>query len=156
MYAVVLDATREAACRNVDVAHRFVLGRIAQAIATLAPEVSVSGTSDLTLPGPSGAASRKKFSGNSLRLKRNHLLYHGTLLYDFPLAKLNHWLDRPARQPKYRDQRDHESFVTNLSATRQQLTAALITSWNASKPLTDWPRQRTTNLVASRYNSPNW
>ena len=28
-----------------------------------------------------------KFSGNSLRVRRTHLLYHGTLLYDFSLGR---------------------------------------------------------------------
>jgi lipoate-protein ligase A len=156
MYALVLDAGREAACRSVDLAHRFVLGRIAQALGSLAPGVSVSGTSDLTVGSFPPLAPRRKFSGNSLRLKRNHLLYHGTLLYDFPLEKLNHWLDRPARQPEYRDQRDHESFVASLNATREDLSAAMIRAWEATQPLADWPSQRTADLVASRYHSPHW
>ena len=38
-----------------------------------------------------------KFSGNSARCRRRWLLYHGTLLYDFPLALVARCLKMPPR-----------------------------------------------------------
>ncbi|MBA3482021.1 MAG: lipoate--protein ligase family protein [Pirellulales bacterium] len=157
MYAVVLDAEQRPELRSVDRAHQFVLGRTAKALAPLADGVALAGTSDLTLPaaGGSGAAPRK-FSGNSLRLKRHRLLYHGTILYDFPIPRLGRWLDAPARRPDYRGERGHEAFVTNLPASREALTAALVEAWHATDALADWPQARTAALASGRYASPSW
>jgi lipoate-protein ligase A len=157
MYAVVLDLVERPELRHVDRAHQFVLGRTATALAPLADGIALAGTSDLTIPAASspGAAPRK-FSGNSLRLKRDRLLYHGTILYDFPLERLERWLDAPARTPAYRDERGHEAFVTNLPATRESLTAALVKAWEATELLVNWPRHRTEDLAAGRYASPMW
>jgi lipoate-protein ligase A len=156
MYAVVLDMDRICDLRHVDQAHKYVLGRMAAALASLAPGVAVSGTSDLTVPASLNGAPPRKFSGNSLRLKRHRLLYHGTILYDFPLHQLERWLARPVRQPAYRGDRNHGEFVTNLSASRDELIAAMLKEWEANELLTAWPRERTAELAASRYAELDW
>lgn len=157
MYAVVLDLDHRPELRSVDRAHSYILDKNAAALAPLAAGIALKGTSDLTLPAAqSNGEPPRKFSGNSLRLKRNCLLYHGTILYDFPLKQLGCWLATPARTPKYRDDRAHETFVTNFPARREAMTAALIDAWKAMKPLTDWPRQRTEELAAGRYASAAW
>lgn len=152
MYAVVLDLRRRPELRAVDRAHDFVLERCLAGLRDLAPTAVRAGTSDLAIAGGSGVeAPPRKFSGNSLRLARDHLLYHGTVLYDFQLERLERWLGPPARQPAYRQQRDHRSFVANLTAPRPAIVAGLLEAWNARQPLADWPRQRTAELAASRY-----
>ena len=90
MYALVLSYRRRPALRAVAAAHRAVLGTIAAALAPLVPGLHCDGTSDLVLGG-------RKVSGNSLRAKREHLLYHGTLLYDFPLELIARCLAMPPR-----------------------------------------------------------
>ncbi|HYO25690.1 MAG TPA: lipoate--protein ligase family protein [Lacipirellulaceae bacterium] len=137
MYALVLDLTRRPELRAIDRAHQHVIGTLAAALRPLAAAVGCAGTSDLVLAPPAG--SPRKFSGNSLRVRRNHLLYHGTILYDFPLADIGRWLGRPQRQPSYRQGRDHGEFVTNLPAARPAIEGALIAAWDAATPLPSWP-----------------
>jgi lipoate-protein ligase A len=156
MYAVVLDAERRPELRSVDRAHELVLNTIAGALAPFAPGIARHGTSDLTIPAERPGAPPLKFSGNSLRLKRQRLLYHGTLLYDFPLDRIAAWLAAPARRPAYRGERDHRQFVTNLPATRASLEAALTAAWNATERLTNWPHARTAELAATRYATLEW
>lgn len=156
MYAVVLDAERRPELRSVDRAHELVLDTIAAALAPFALGIARHGTSDLTIPAERAGDPPVKFSGNSLRLKRGHLLYHGTLLYDFPLDQVETWLAAPARQPKYRGERDHRQFVTNLPATRAALEAAFTAAWEANEPLANWPRDRTAELAATRYSTLEW
>jgi lipoate-protein ligase A len=91
-----------------------------------------------------------------LRLKRDHLLYHGTILYDFPLERLSRWLAAPARTPEYRADREHEAFVMNFPAARDAIVAALLSSWQADEPLHDWPRERTAALAEGRYATIEW
>ena len=81
----------------------------------------------------------QKFSGNSLRAKRSHFLYHGTLLYNFDLSLIASCLLTPPRQPDYREARDHLDFVMNVPLTRQQLTEALDVAWPTTSELFDIP-----------------
>ncbi|MBI3836329.1 MAG: lipoate--protein ligase family protein [Planctomycetia bacterium] len=149
MYAVVLSYELRPALRSLDAAHRFVLETTLTALRPLAPGVMRRGTSDLTL-------GDSKFSGNSMRCKRRNFLYHGTLLYDFPLSLMELCLTMPPRQPAYRNGRAHQAFVINLPASGGVLREALIDAWRAREIDSDWPRQRVQDLVAQRYSRPAW
>lgn len=149
MYAVVLSSRRQPELRTIDHAHRFVLERIATALRQLVPDVARLGISDLT-------RGNRKFSGNSLRCQRHHILYHGTILYEFPIQWLSRYLQTPPRQPDYRRQRGHEQFVDNFPASRTAIIQVLKTAWHADNPLESWPERRVAQLVAERYSQPNW
>lgn len=149
MYSVVLSYERRPQLRMIERAHRFVLGRVLAAVQTLLPEASQQGTSDLAL-------SAYKFSGNSLRCRRTHLLYHGTLLYDFPLELIQRYLKMPPRQPEYRDGRQHQQFVRNLPVPATKLRRALVDQWQIDADFVDWPRERTEQLVAEKYSQDSW
>lgn len=124
MYSVVLSYHNHPELRAVDLAHRYVLGRTAAAVRPLVANVAQRGTSDL-------AWGEQKFSGNSLRCRREAMLYHGTLLYDFPLDLIAAVLRTAPRQPEYRGGRDHRAFVANLPTTAAALRAKLTESFAA-------------------------
>lgn len=149
MYAIVLNRRRRDGLGAIDRVHRFVLGRLAAALEPSVPGVRCQGTSDLALDG-------RKFSGNSVRMRRHHLLYHGTLLYDFPLDLIDRCLAMPPRQPAYRDGRPHAAFVTNLPLPAAAIRRSLAAAWQSAEPLADWPRARTSRLIAERYGRPEW
>jgi lipoate---protein ligase len=149
MYALVLSYERHPHLRALSNAHRYVLDTLAGALAPLAPEVQCRGTSDLAL-------GEQKFSGNSVRCRRNHFLYHGTLLYDFPLALIDRYLAMPPRMPDYRDGRPHHGFVANLPVKVEALREVLIAAWEAHQSCRDWPVDRTARLVAEKYSRPEW
>jgi lipoate-protein ligase A len=145
MYALVLSYRLRPALRAVAVAHRTVLGRMAAALARLVPELHCEGTSDLVL-------GERKVSGNSLRANRGHMLYHGTLLYGFPLELVARCLPMPPRQPAYRAGRSHLDFLANLPVRAAALRLALCAAWEAGEPCHDWPRAAVAHLAAARYN----
>ena len=149
MYALVLSYARRPRLRMIDHAHRFVLGRIASALRPLVPGVTCRGTSDLAL-------DRRKFSGNSVRAKRDHFLYHGTLLYDFPLELVDRCLKPPPRQPEYRQGRSHAEFVTNVPLSAAQIRQALVAAWDAEATRGEWPGPQTARLAAERYGRREW
>jgi len=149
MYALVLSYERRPKLRMIDHAHRFVLGRIASALQALVPDVTCRGTSDL-------AIGREKFSGNSVRCKRDHFLYHGTLLYGFPLELIDECLTMPPREPAYREGRAHCTFVANLPLSAAEIRRALVAAWDANKPCVPWPRDHTLRLVNEKYGQPEW
>ncbi len=149
MYAVVLDVQRRPELGQISAVHEFVLTRVAAAVARSVPGVLIRGTSDLAL-------GDVKFSGNSMRFRRTHVLYHGTLLYNFPLERVSVLLGTPPRQPEYRRGREHRAFIGNLPTTREALREGLIAEWQAEEPLEDWPRAALDQLVAEKYSDPAW
>jgi lipoate-protein ligase A len=167
MYAVVLSYGERPQLRDLSLAHAFVLGRLAGELRTKLPLVDRQGTSDLVLrplpyPHPAGegmgegATTARKFSGNSLRGKRTHFLYHGTLLYDFDLPLIAACLREAPRQPVYRQSRDHGAFVANLPLSKQEVEAAVLAAWPTSDDVADWPRERVAQLVDERYGLAEW
>ncbi|HEX5445784.1 MAG TPA: lipoate--protein ligase family protein [Pirellulales bacterium] len=149
MYAVVLNLELRPALRAIDAAHAFVLGTLAAALRRHGLAAEQCGISDLAIGG-------LKFSGNSMRVRRSHLLYHGTLLYDFPLPLIASCLRLPLRQPDYRAGRAHEAFVTNLPVPAEKLRAIAKTAWPVSGVATDWPAHRVVELVDTKYSRPEW
>jgi lipoate---protein ligase len=148
-YAVVLHYAGREHLRLLDEVHRHVLNIVRTAIEPLVRGVQHVGVCDLAVGG-------RKFSGNAVRCKRDHLLYHGTLLYDFDLNLIERLLKMPPRQPEYRSSRSHTDFLTNLAMSAADLRRAIAIGFAAHEPLIDWPRQRTAQLVASRYSQDRW
>lgn len=149
MYSVVLSYANFPQLRMIQHAHEHVLGTILDAITPFAPGARFQGTSDLTIDG-------RKFSGNSLRCKRDHLLYHGTLLYEFPLESISASLRMPPRRPDYRNDRSHDDFVVNLPITANDLRRALANEFDARSPHIQWPKERTAQLASQRYSQDCW
>jgi lipoate-protein ligase A len=144
MYALVLNLERLPELRWVDRAHAYVLDRHVAALGNALPGVRRQGTSDLVLDG-------RKFSGNSLRIKRNHLLYHGTFLCNCSLEWMEKLLRIPPRQPAYREGRRHRDFVVNAPTCPETIQQALVDAWQADQPAADWPAARTELLVKEKY-----
>lgn len=149
MYSLVLSMETRPELRAVDRAHCFVLNKLAAAIGELVPGVVIRGTSDL-------AIGDRKFSGNSLRLKRRHLLYHGTLLYKFPLDLITDCLAEPPRQPAYRGARSHNEFIANLPLSRDQLESALSAAFDARDASGGVPIEAARQLALEKYVNGEW
>ena len=150
MYALILSYQRRSELRMIEHAHQFVLNSLAVALSSRIPGIQRAGISDLV------TQDQLKFSGNSLRCRRHTLLYHGTLLYDFPIRQIGRYLATAPRQPEYRQGRDHDSFVTNLSLPRAQLRDILLQAWPVTEVATEWPEQLTHDLVAQKYTCDKW
>ena len=149
MYAVLLDYRKRPELRMLETAHQFVLTQVQQAIKRLGLAVQMQGTSDLTFGG-------RKFSGNSLRCKKNWLVYHGTLICGFDLDLISNCLGKPIREPEYRQNRSHREFLTDLPTTSRLLKRAIIQQWNPTDSLENWPRQMTQQLAVEKYESDAW
>jgi len=153
MYSVVLSYAVRPELRAIDVAHRTVLETVLNAVRRFVPDAARRGTSDL-------AVAEQKFSGNSLRCRRNAMLYHGTLLYAFDLDALAAVLAYAPRQPEYRAARSHRDFVANLPVKRDALSAALAEAFEAREPLA--PTELATlfavaqTLAVEKYGDRGW
>ncbi len=149
MYALVLSIARWPELEMLDTAHRMILQRNASALQKIGIDAQMQGTSDL-------AIGDRKFSGNSMRRKRDWILYHGTLLYGLSGSLIQQCLNHAPRQPEYRQARTHSDFVATISASASDLKHALLNAWAASDSLQAWPADLTQRLFAERYRLDSW
>jgi lipoate-protein ligase A len=154
MYAVLLDYRKRLdhqqrqQLRPLAQAHRFVMEKNRSAILKLGIETQLRGTSDLTY-------GNQKFSGNSMRSKRNWMIYHGTIIGDFDLALVSNCLGVPQRQPEYRRGRSHADFLTRLPTNADSLRQVIAEQWSATETLPSWPDEMTDQLLG-KYRSEAW
>ena len=148
-YAVLLSLAKRPHLRMLDQAHEFVMSRIVESIQPLSAEVRLDGTCDVTVAG-------RKVSGNSMRLQRDWLLYHGTLLLHMDLGLLNEYLRHPPREPDYRSGRPHDQFVANLNVDAQALMDSLRRTWQAERLIDDIDDDRVQELARERYGQRSW
>jgi lipoate-protein ligase A len=149
MYSAVLRYAGRDCLPAIDHVHAQVLAIVQRCLGRLVPGIQHQGISDLAL-------GDRKCSGNSVRCKRDFLLYHGTLLYAFDPLLLDRYLATAPRQPAYRAGRTHSEFVINLPAEPAQLREALARGFGARKPLDRWPSERTAQLLRERYAQESW
>ncbi|WP_153556000.1 lipoate--protein ligase family protein [Roseimaritima sediminicola] len=154
MYSLVIDLRAQPQLRKLDNVHPYVMQRVLLAVQRSLPEIAAErlrfqGTCDLTLDDC-------KFSGNSLRMARNHSLYHGTLLLDADLDLVAGCLATAPRQPDYRQGRSHRQFITNLPACPERLAEELARVFAAEAPLETIPERLTGDLARQRYATAAW
>lgn len=161
MYSVVLGYEREPELQKIDVAHRYVMSRVLNASHAavnedVRPDVQLQGICDLTFDD-------RKCSGNSLRMARRHVLYHGTILHDFDLELLSNCLAGAPRQPDYRRGRSHDSFVTNLPISVDRFITAMGDQFSVTGTTSVLDHKETASIAArveqlkrDRYDQASW
>ncbi len=150
-YTLLLSLEKRPELRMIDAAHRFVMQMLVKAIRPLEPRVEYRGICDLTI-------ENYKFSGNSLRLRRNWLLYHGTILVDMELSGIDQLLKHPPREPDYRSQRSHADFVCNLGVDKELLRKQLACGFDVDGRIdaAALPVDEVNQLAASKYAVDTW
>lgn len=151
IYSIVLSLEQRPGLQKVDAAHDFVISRLRTAAARQLPDIRFQGICDLTW-------QNRKFSGNSLRIAKRHLLYHGTILHDADLALVGRCLREAPRQPTYRAGRDHGDFVTNAPLDPSRLVGDLAEAFDVGDPadVDHRYRERIAQLKQQRYDDPAW
>ncbi|HMP83354.1 MAG TPA: lipoate--protein ligase family protein [Verrucomicrobiota bacterium] len=149
-YALILKIADGGPLSTITSANKIIMERNRSAMETLLQRpVHVSGHTDLSVDG-------LKFSGNSQRRRKHHLLFHGTILLNFKLGLVSELLAMPSKQPDYRADRSHGEFIVNIGMDAESVKAALCRAWRATSPLTVLPQSQIQRLVAERYDRDDW
>jgi lipoate---protein ligase len=152
-YALILKSTEKSPLAGITTANQFIMERnlaaIHSALRTPHSALSVRGHTDL-------AIGEKKFSGNSQRRRKNHLLFHGTFLLDFDLTLIGDCLNMPSKQPDYRSDRSHRDFVVNLPLSADDIKTAMKKVWQAEATLKNPPFDDISALAKTKYSTPEW
>jgi lipoate-protein ligase A len=122
---------------------------MAAALNELGIEATPRGTSDL-------AVGERKISGNSLRRKRDWILYHGTILYGLSMPLISDCLLVAPRQPAYRRGRSHADFVAHVPLPVDELKRVIARAWQAQGELGRIPYEQMRELVVQRYGTNEW
>ncbi|RAP32174.1 lipoate--protein ligase family protein [Candidatus Marinamargulisbacteria bacterium SCGC AG-439-L15] len=122
-YALILPFSYHPDLKGIKTSNSYIMQKNADAFSTcLNTTVEVKGYTDL-------AINNIKFSGNAQRRLKSHLLFHGTILYNFDLSKIETYLKSPPRQPEYRQNRSHLDFVRNIAVSQKDIKDTLIKAW---------------------------
>jgi lipoate-protein ligase A len=148
-YSLVLAFGQAPELSDIRSSYRHLLGRVRDALRDAVPAIEVAGISDLAVAG-------QKCAGSAQQRKRQFLLHHGTLLYDFNLSLVGRYLRQPARQPEYRQDRPHAAFLTNLPLAAAEVTRRLRAAWQADEEISAWPADSVRELVGTKYDNPAW
>jgi lipoate---protein ligase len=151
-FSVILPINASPELLGVETAQRFVLGLTLQAIREAGVQAEMLGSGDLTL-------ENRKFSGSAQRRLRSHVLVHASLLYDFPLDRIDRYTRMPPRQPSYRHDRPHSEFVTNLPLPPDRLKAALREAWlpeGCSEIPAVIPEATLRSLIETKFSEIGW
>ena len=149
MYGVLLDYRLRPELRMLDQAHQFVMQKMAAAVGGLGIDTEIEGICDLTI-------DNRKVSGNSLRCKRNWMLYHGTMICDFDRSLIGKCLDWPKRIPDYRQKRSHDDFVGSIPATTQALSEQIQQQWKTEGNFEGLSLSEIKKLAHEKYASKQW
>jgi lipoate---protein ligase len=141
-YAFVLPLALHPDLRSIRSTNQFILHRIAKALHRWKPDIGFQGISDLAIEG-------FKISGNAQRRTRQALLFHGTILHGMQAGIIAHYLKHPKRQPDYRGDRQHGSFLTTINIPPCDMKQAIADVWDAHIPLTSWPQTRLSRAMAT-------
>ena len=152
-YALVLPIGDSGPYRHIGTANQFIMRRnraaIQSAMGRRSPAIAIRGHTDL-------ASGQLKFSGNSQRRRKHFLLFHGTFLLHFSLARISELLKMPTKQPDYREQRPHSAFLCNLEIPPGKVKDALRQVWSADAPLANPPLKETRTLAREKYSAREW
>ncbi|MFW5982629.1 MAG: lipoate--protein ligase family protein [Candidatus Brocadiia bacterium] len=151
-YSAVLRKDKKR-MRSVRQSYHRILNPIANALNSHNTAVELKGISDLSW-------GNRKVGGSAQQRKSNHILHHGTLLYDLDPRLLTRYLGKHARPPEYRRGRSHREFVTNLPLNQNELTEALLRAFNAENTPASYPAEtlerRINTLTETRYSNDEW
>ncbi len=149
MYALLLSYENRPHFRMLDQVHKGVMDTLANALKPLAPGLDWDGTCDLVV-------NQRKVSGNSLRCRRDWLVYHGTILLNMDLTLADQLLLHPPREPEYRQHRQHTDFIANLNLPAEIVIEQIRQAWRAEHKPVPIPSQHVERLVRERYSTAAW
>jgi lipoate---protein ligase len=163
-YSLIAPIEENGPLQGITAANRSIMERNRQAIEKLLSHrsghpgtIEVCGHTDLALvTRHSSLFTRRKFSGNAQRRKKNFLLFHGTFLLKFDIPMIEKFLRMPSQEPDYRRGRSHETFLTNLDFPVDAVKTALRAVWNAGEPMKVVPRDAVASLARDKYVTKEW
>jgi lipoate---protein ligase len=149
---VILPENLAPGLSRVDLAHEYVLERIAAAIRNAGVSAGVLGRGDLVV-------GDRKFGGSAQRRLSNWFMVHCSILYNFPIARIARYLKMPGRQPEYRAGRSHGDFLVNLALGRDELANAIQTTFAAGEsdlPTPSVPPALLESLLSEKFLNRQW
>ena len=147
-YTVILNKTAHPDINDLKKSYSYILGKVVTALEVLGVQAIYLPISDIAL-----VETQKKISGNAQKRVREHILHHGTILYDFDLTLIWRYLKMPVSIPDYRHQRTHEEFVTNIPVSCTALKTELqnIFSAHVSEPMSHEEKKALEERISQRY-----
>ncbi len=150
--AFILAETHAPGLWAVDLAHRYVLERLAESLVRAGQPVTIEGSGDLVIGG-------RKCGGSAQRRLKHWFMVHCSILYEMPVERIARYLALPGRQPAYRRRRSHQDFLSNLPLRRRILVEAIRATWSPGSALSPPPARALAlvpDLVSEKFGNRSW
>ncbi len=149
-FTLVLSKDARPEIASIHGSYEYILGKIINVLKI--PQLRKAGISDLAL-------GDLKVSGNAQRRRKDHILHHGTLLYNADIPLFSSFIREPQDRPEYRGSRAHDAFITNLAVSRDFLVQSVSEAFevdlatdNPGKALIEESRR----LAEDKYEQKSW
>ncbi|MEZ6141512.1 MAG: lipoate--protein ligase family protein [Zavarzinella sp.] len=154
-FSLILAYERHPALREVKSSYDWILTQVAALLGDT-QTIELQGISDLAV-SDRAVARKVKISGNAQQRKRHHVLHHGTILYRFPLEAISRYLNAPERQPTYRGNRPHESFLINHPIEPTDFAEKLRLWWDCrAEAIPPEVESEAEKLLNEKYSQQEW
>lgn len=120
-YSYILSKEKTVEVGDLKKSYEYILGSVVDGLERAGVAAQYLPISDIALLN-----SNRKISGNAQKRGRNYVLHHGTLLYNFDLSLISHYLKHPKDRPEYRGDRSHQEFVANAGITAVDFKRSLV------------------------------
>ncbi|MDD5680612.1 MAG: lipoate--protein ligase family protein [Candidatus Omnitrophica bacterium] len=113
-YSLILSLEKRPALMDIKKSYELILGKITSSFTGIGIKAEFMPLSDITLSG-------RKFSGNAQWRRKKYMLHHGTILYRFPIERIEKYIKMPPAEPPYRKGRSHSEFLTNINISAAEI-----------------------------------
>ncbi len=113
-YTLILNIHTVNGCHTISSTNTTALSNLIEALQPLNMDIQTAGHTDLVV-------NNIKISGNAQKRKKNYLLFHGTILYNLNIELIHAYLKFPSKYPEYREKRNHNSFVKNITYSYMEI-----------------------------------
>ena len=107
-YSLVLSFAQRPMLKDIRKSYEIILGEICASFSNIGVNAKFEPLSDMVVSG-------RKFSGNAQWRRKKYMLHHGTILYNFPIERIEKYIKMPPVEPPYRKGRSHSEFLTNVN-----------------------------------------
>ena len=151
-YSLILSYKRSEKLKNIKSSYEYLLSKICNKFNEKKYKIEIKPISDIIFKD-------KKISGNAQCRKREYLLHHGTILYNFDISKIPVYLKYPPREPDYRKGRKHTDFITNLSLEPKEIKEIFKDIFLRSQDIVTLEEEDIDSihkLIHEKYSKENW
>ena len=149
--SIIIGRSLNIATSDIRQTSGAINSRLVRGFAKTGLAVQARGLSDLAL-------KKRNFSGSAQRWTKKAVLHHMTILFDFDIKTVSHFLSHPGHEPAWRSGRSHDEFMVNVPMEAAVMEEAILNSFHDLPMTADLEKSQieAAQRYAWRYVEKGW